>query len=127
MLRHHETLIEQVRQLAAPLTSTERLALIQAIAALESSDGQAAHQNRATADDLEVEQEAWFARPAAERRRYAGQYVAVKGGQVVDHAADQRSLYLRVRERFGAQPVLIVSADWDEPPMLVMRSPQLER
>ncbi len=31
MLRHHESVIEQVHQLAAPLTSTERLALIQAI------------------------------------------------------------------------------------------------
>jgi hypothetical protein len=127
VLRHHESVVEQVRQLAAPLTSTERLALIQAIAALESSDTQTVRQTRAAADDLAVEQAAWFARPAAERRQFAGHYVAVQSRQVIDRDSDQRALYLRVRERFGTQPVLIVNADWEEPPTLVVRSPRLER
>lgn len=127
MLHQHESVIEQVRQLAAPLTSSERLALIQAIAALENVEDPSARQARPTADTLAVEQATWFARPAAERQRYAGQYVAVEGGQVIDQDSDQRTLYLRIRKRFGARPVLIVNADWDEPPTLVMYSPRMER
>jgi hypothetical protein len=125
MLPNHETVIDQVRQLAAPLTSAERLALIQAIAALGSSDPPLAPPT--SADGLSAEQEAWFARTTAERRQYAGQYVAVKGGRIVDHDPEQRALYLRIRKQFGAEPVLIVNADWDAPPTLDLRSPHLER
>lgn len=127
MFRHHESVVEQVRQLAAPLTSTERLALIQAIAALESSDTQTVRQTQVDADDPAVEQAAWFARPAAERRQFAGHYVAVQGQQVIDYDSDQRALFLRVHEQFGAMPVLVVDADWDEPPTLIVCSPQLRK
>ncbi len=75
---------------------------------------------------LAQEQAAWYALEARVRQRYAGEYVAVRGGQVVDHDADQRALYLRVRARFGHSPVLIVHADWSEPPVYTIHSPHLE-
>ena len=45
----------------------------------------------------------------------------------MDHDADQRTLYLRVRARFGRQPVLIVKADWNVMPDFTLHSPRLER
>lgn len=127
MLREHETAIEQVRQLAAPLTSTERLALIRAIASLGNVEQKTAQQDDEPAHVLDLEQEAWFALPSANRQRYAGRYVAVQNGQVIDHDPDQRTLYLRVRAHVGDQPVLIINADWSTPPTLTLHSPHLER
>jgi len=69
---------------------------------------------------MNTEQDAWFARPAAERERYLGDYVAIRGGEVVDRDPDQRTLYLRVRARFGHQPVLIVKADWKAMPEFIV-------
>ena len=38
---------------------------------------------------------------------YAGQYVAMHQGRVVDSDTDARALYLRIRARYGYIPVLI--------------------
>jgi hypothetical protein len=126
MLQTRTAIIEQVRRLAAPLNTDDRLALIRAIASLETPKHE---QGIAPAhgQTLEVEQEAWFARPAAERERYRGEYIAIHRGEVMDHDLDQRTLYLRVRERFGRQPVLIVKADWSSMPDFTLHSPRLER
>jgi hypothetical protein len=126
MLQTRTTVIEQVRRLALPLNTDDRLALIRAIASLETPKREPgiAPANGRT---LEVEQEAWFARPAAERERYMGEYIAIHRGEVMDHDPDQRTLYLRVRERFGRQPVLIVKADWSAMPDFTLHSPRLER
>ena len=56
-----------------------------------------------------------------------GEYVAIHRGEVMDHDPDQRTLYLRVRARFGRQPVLIVKADWNVMPDFTLHSPRLER
>jgi hypothetical protein len=119
MHQEHRTVIEQVRTLAAPLSNAERLALIRAIASLETPEREAAPRVTDT-QGLDAEQEAWFARPPAERRRYAGEYVAVQDGQVLDHDPDQRALYLRVRAQFGRRPILIIKADWDAPPVFTI-------
>ena len=126
MLTEHRTLIEQVRTLAAPLSSAERLALIRIIASLETPEREAGPERGAERQALDADQDAWFGRPSAERQRYAGEYVAVRGGQVVDHGPDQRELYLRVRAQFGRKPVLIIQAEWDAPPVYTIRS-HLER
>ena len=110
-----DTILKNIRPMIRDLSSDERLALIEAIAAIESRD--------ASQDAIAAEQTAWFARLASERQRYQGQFVAVKDGQVIDQDADRRALYLRIRQRFGRQPVLIVSADWKQPPEFTLRSP----
>jgi hypothetical protein len=127
MIHEHRTIIEQVRTLAAPLSNAERLALIRAIASLEAPEREAAPHWEADSQTLDAEQEAWFARPHAERQQYAGEYVAVQGGKVVDHDPDQRALYLRVRAQFGRHRVLIIKADWDVPPVFTIHGPHLER
>lgn len=126
MLQDRNALIEQVRRLVRPLDSTDRLALIRAIASLDISEHEVDTDTSTDGEVLDAEQEAWFAQPTAERQRYAGEYVAVHEGKVVDHDPDQRTLYLRVRSRYGNQPVLIVKADWEASPEFTIHSPQLE-
>ena len=78
-------------------------------------------------EQLATEEAAWYALPAETRSRYADQFVAIKDGTVTDHDADQRTLYLRVRRRFGATPVAVLWAGWEEPPVFDIRNPPLER
>ncbi len=109
--------IEKIRPMIQPLSAKEKLVLIQEIAKLETSP---------TTDPLAEEQANWFALPKSVRQPYLGEFVAVLRGKVVDHDPDQKNLYLRVRKKFGTQKVLLVPADWDEPPVFTFHSPQLE-
>jgi hypothetical protein len=116
---------KKVHDLVAPLSPEERLELIQAIAALTPVPQDGELDDRRS--QLAEEQTAWYAKPASERVPYRGQFVAVRGGEVVDHDPDQRELYVRVRAQFGHSPVLIVPAEWTEPPTYTIRSPRLEQ
>jgi len=120
------TILDKIRHLATPLNVTERLALIQTIAGMEPAVESNVLPSTQRHSQLASEQAAWHARPPDERARYRGKFVAVHDGQVVDHDPDQRALYLRVRARFGHTPVLIVRADWDEPPVYTIHSPRAQ-
>lgn len=71
---------------------------------------------------LEDQQMYWYSLPMEERQKYRGQYVAVHSQQVVDSDTDQRSLYLRIHKQFGADPVMIVHADWPKLPTYQIHS-----
>jgi len=119
------TVLEQVCDLVSPLNAEQRLTLIQAITVMEPAQvGSLSSVERQR--QLAAEQSAWYARPPAERHRFRGEFVAVRDGQVFDHDPDQRLLYLRVRDRFGHSRVLIIPADWTEPPVYTIHSPRLE-
>lgn len=56
---------------------------------------------------------------------YAGQYIAMLNGELLDHDAEIGPLYHRIRARYGDAPVLITPVT-DEPlPVLNMRSTRL--
>jgi len=76
---------------------------------------------------LLTEQKAWFAQPTEAKLRYQGEFVAVRDGSVVDHDPDHRSLYLRVRERFGQQPIPILRASQSALREFSFRSTRQER
>ena len=120
------TIFTQIRTLVQPLNAEQRLQLIQDIAAMEPSEA-AVRETPSRTEQLAVEENYWYGLPAETRARYANRYVAIKDKQVADHDVDQRTLYLRVRRRFGSEPVTIVKADWHEPPVFEIRSPRLER
>ncbi len=106
------TIFEQIRTLVLPLSAEQRLELIQDIASLAPLEGDLQETSRRN-EQIATEQASWYALPAAKRERYNNQFVAVKNGQVVDHDADQRALYLRVRRHFGSAPVAILWASWE--------------
>ena len=120
------TILDKIRSLTTPLNATERLALIQTIADMPPAVESAVPPPTQRRSQLAAEQVAWYTRPPGERARYHGKFVAVHDGQVVDHDPDQRALYLRVRARFGHTPVLIVRADWNEPPVYTIHSPRAQ-
>jgi hypothetical protein len=117
------SVLEKVRDLIAALSAEERLDLMRDIAAMETFDQPAQEQRH---NHLAAEQAAWSARLPEERKPYLGEFVAVREGQVVDHDADQRALYLRARARFGHTLVLVIPAEWTEPPVYTIHSPHLE-
>jgi hypothetical protein len=120
------TIFKQIRTLVLPLSAEQRLELIQDIASLapvvEDLQGTSRRSKQ-----LASEQASWYALPLTKRARYSNQYVAVKNGQIVDHDAEQRALYLRVRRRFGPDSIAILRADSERPPTFDIRSPRLER
>lgn len=120
------TIFTQIRPLVQPLSAEQRLQLIQDIASM-TQDEAGVRETLSKAEQLAVEEAYWYGLSPELRARYAHQYVAVKNRQVVDHDADQRALYLRVRRRFGSDAVAILQADWQESPVFEIRSPRLER
>lgn len=60
------------------------------------------------------EAKVWYALPTEIRNRYRGFFVAVYNGAIVDSDPNQRTLYLRTKERFGREPVLLVEGG-DQP------------
>lgn len=120
------TIFTQIRTLVQPLSAEQRLQLIQDIASM-TQDMATVGETPSRAEQLALEETYWYRLPVETRARYANRYVAIKSKQIIDHDADQRALYLRVRRRFGSDPVAIVWADWQEPPVFEIRSPRLER
>lgn len=67
------------------------------------------------------------AQHSALQAKYLGEYVAMRGGEVLDHGADVQALYLRMRDRFGDEPVLIAPVTESSTPTYDMRSPRTVR
>ena len=59
--------------------------------------------------------------------QYAGQYIAMHQGNVVDHDLNLRALHLRVFENLGHKPVLLKQVTTEPERELVFRSPRFER
>lgn len=76
---------------------------------------------------IAAESKAWYALPADVRQRYAGVYVAVRRGQVIDTDSDQRALYFRVRQKLGHTPVMITAGGDHPMPAYTIRSPRIVR
>ncbi len=66
---------------------------------------------------IRAEAQVWYSMPAEVRNQYKGVVVAVYNGEIVDSDPDRRTLYIRMRDRFGRQPVLLV--DGGDQPMPV--------
>lgn len=56
---------------------------------------------------IDREQVAYTERHAELLERYAGQYIAIQHGEVIDHDDDRVALSQRIRARYGRSPVFI--------------------
>jgi len=126
MLSRH--IIETLKPLVARLNAAQRLELIQWITSeappVEETDA-SAPPTKTWAARISAEAAAWHARPAADRAPYAGQYVAVLEGRVIDHDPDQRELAIRIRHQYPNTPVLITKAEARAPREYRILSPRL--
>lgn len=73
---------------------------------------------------IAAETEAWYHLPEVERQQYAGKFVAVYSGKIVDSDTDRLALYSRVREHYGRQPILIIEGGDQPIPVYHIRSPR---
>jgi hypothetical protein len=73
---------------------------------------------------IRAEAERFRAQHAALLAAYAGEYVAMRQGEVVDHDRDGAALYRRVRARFGNEPVLVAPVTTSPTPTYHLRSPR---
>ena len=76
---------------------------------------------------IAAESKAWYALSAEVRQHYAGVFVAVRHGQVIDTDPDQRALQLRVRQTLGRAPVMITAGGNHPMPTYTIHSPRLMR
>lgn len=124
MLSAH--LFDTIRPLVNGLTPSQRLELIRWIVE-NPTEAEETSPDDAWEAHISAEAAAWYARPAADRTPYAGQYVAVLEGEVIDHDEDQSALAERIRARYPETPVLITRAEARAPREFHIRSPRLER
>lgn len=100
-MHNTQTMIEQVRDLAAQVDLRDRLAMIRAIAALES------RPNLAEADEfsgaLAVEQKTGLHYPLLFGNT-SGMISLPSLAVVMNHDPDQRTLYVRVRAKTRSRP-----------------------
>ncbi len=78
-------------------------------------------------EKIHRESEAFLEQHQELLRTKKGQYVALHEGQVVDQDQDGRSLYLRIRTKYGQIPVLIRQVTEQGQRVLIFRSPRLEK
>jgi len=74
---------------------------------------------------IDREQQAYEAQHSQLLEEYAGQYIAMYQGEVVDHDEDSGGLWQRVRKRYGKEPVLITPVLQEARQTIVVRSPRL--
>jgi hypothetical protein len=124
---NRDAIIEQVRALVADLPLEDRLSIIRSIATIEPAPEELDIEETEELDAMLAEQEAWFAQPIEERKKYRGQFIAVHHGAVIDQDPDQSALLRRVRKHYQDEPIPIINGDWDETPELVIHSTHLVR
>jgi hypothetical protein len=78
-------------------------------------------------DKIRAETEAFEQQREKLLSQFPGQYVAVHEGQVIDHDVNLRDLHLRVFDRLGHTPVLLIKVTSQPQRELVFRSPRFER
>ena len=108
MLSSH--LLQTISPLIAELTPAQRLELIRWITENPAEDDHPTPSDT-WESNISAESAAWYARSDADREPYAGQYVAVLQGEVLDHDSDRLALAQRIRARYPETPALITAAE----------------
>lgn len=108
------------------IRSVEKLALEQGTNA-EALVNEWIERQLALAREQRIREESvrFRAQHSALQATYAGQYVAMRDGEMLDHDAEVQALYLRIRERFGDEPILIAPVLDSPMTTYQMRSPRV--
>ncbi len=73
---------------------------------------------------VDREEAAWRRLHPSLLEKYPGQYVAIHGGELVDHDTDQVELFLRVKSHYPDEFVWIASVRPEPVEMYINRSPR---
>lgn len=74
---------------------------------------------------IDREQQAYETQHSQLMEKYAGQYIAMRHGKVVEHDPDRVALSKRVRDKYGNQPILITLVQPELRQTIIVRSPHL--
>lgn len=108
-------LVKQIEELASATTQSADRVLATAVQSyLDTLERNA----------IEAETQAYWAMHDKLTEDYAGEFVAMREGEVVDHDDDLATLEQRVRLKFGALPVLIAPVTPPPPRELFWRGGQ---
>lgn len=78
-------------------------------------------------ESMERERSAFLVLHDQLKKRYLGQYVAIFDQQVVDHDAELKLLYQRIRQKYPDEFVLIRRVEANPEPVYHFRSPRFVR
>lgn len=78
-------------------------------------------------ENIERERSAFLALHTQLKKNYLGQYVAIFAQQLVDHDAELKSLYQRIRQKYPDEFVLIRRVEANPEPVYHFRSPRFVR
>lgn len=136
-------IFEHIRPWLMQLSDVERLRLIRAIAGVapetfasviltnahpldpEHVKSEGNENVDETAEQLLIEQAAWYRRPQSEKMQYQNEFVALYRGEVVDHDQQRLVLLRRVRQQFGQASIAILPAEQERIPEFVIHHPQV--
>lgn len=124
MLSSH--LLQTIKPLITGLTPAQRLELIRWVTENPTEADQPTPSDP-WESHISAEAAVWYIRSDADREPYAGRYVAVLQGKVLDHDSDRLALAQRIRARYPETPVLITAAEARAPREFQIRSPRLVR
>ncbi len=74
--------------------------------------------------EMQAERNAFERKRAQLMRRYPGKYVALLGGQIVDHDRDDEALAARMFKKFGDAPFYLARLE-ETPAVYELPSPEL--
>lgn len=124
-----ETLYRRAHDLARVRHQSTDVIITEALEQLLAAQSALGFVAPSTADETAMAREmaAYEAMHADLMSTFAGQYVVLHGGQLVDHDADETALLRRVAAPFGGKVVLLKRVAPLPEPELRIRSPRLER
>lgn len=115
-------LYERIERLAAVREESVAYVLEEALALVENRS-----RDWEVSEAMRREEAAYRAMHAELYEKYAGQYVAVFQGKLVDVDPDEMALYFRIDERFPDDVVLMKQVREVPEPVLHFRSPRFYR
>jgi len=74
---------------------------------------------------IDREQAAYEAQHQKLYKRYAGKYIAMHNGKIIDNDVDSAVLWQRVRARYGDETILITPVLQEMRQVIIVRSPRL--
>ena len=76
---------------------------------------------------IDEESQRFQAKHAELRAQYAGEYIAMRDGTVLDHDADLSTLHQRIRAQYGDEPILMAPVTSQPSQSFKVLSPRRQR
>lgn len=125
-LEINDELCRQKEALARATQRSVTTVLAEAIT-LEAAVVEPTAETELPEENIERERSTFLALHAQLKKSYLGQYVAIFAQQLIDHDAELKPLYQRIRQKYPDEFVLIRRVEANPEPVYHFRSPRFVR